>query len=386
MVVKDLDDTPRTLTEHLTELRGRLVFALLAVTLTTALSATFAPQIFTAAIAPLRDVLKDNARVETIIVHDDPERLTDLQAVILDEERLRLRTTVGDLGGLARLVREGAESRRPVDLVLVSARTIDADGAYVSDVLEGVEPAPFVAYLVEDADSPEVRQLMLDGAVVLLEPLRPAVVKRITRRAAASAGKNANPDKLVVLSPLDIFFAYLKIALICGLFMACPMWLYQAWAFVAPGLYASEKTVVLPVVVSGSVLFIGGGMFAYYLMFPMMFDFLVNQMMPDTLSASFTVDNYLSLLLRLTVAFGVVFELPLAISLLAMVGVVTPQSLAKGRKYAIVIAFVAGAFLTPADPLSQIMMAGPLIVFYEIGIILARFLGKPAPSDESAKS
>ncbi|MGF1508797.1 MAG: twin-arginine translocase subunit TatC [Myxococcota bacterium] len=385
MVVKDIDDTPRTLTEHLTELRGRLLFALLAVTLTTSVCAVFAAPIFDAAIEPLRNVLKDNARVETIVVHSDPDQLVQLEASIRNEERLRLRDSLSDLGALSQRIRAAASSRRPVDLVLVSSETIDADGAYVSDVLEGVEPTPFVAYLVDDKDAPEVQQLMLDGAVVLLEPLRPAVIKRITRRAAAAAGKNANPDKLVVLSPLDIFFAYLKIALICGLFAASPFWLYQSWAFVAPGLYASEKTVVLPVVMSGSILFISGGLFAYYLMFPLMFDFLVNQMLPDTLSASFTVDNYLSLMLRLTVAFGIVFELPLALALLAMIGVVSAASLRKGRRYAIVIAFVAGAFLTPADPLSQLMMAGPLIIFYEIGIILARFLGKRPEASTSSE-
>jgi sec-independent protein translocase protein TatC len=100
-------------------------------------------------------------------------------------------------------------------------------------------------------------------------------------------------------------------------------------------------------------------------------------MLPQTLAASFTVDNYIGLLLRLTVAFGVVFELPLAIAMLAAIGLVTPQSLSRMRKYAIIIAFVLGAFLTPADPISQVLMAGPLIIFYEIGIILARFVGRP---------
>ena len=220
----------------------------------------------------------------------------------------------------------------------------------------------------------------------------PARLGREIRRAAAAAGKIARDDKLVVLSPLDPFFAYLKIGLVCGLFMACPVWLYQAWRFVAPGLYDKEKSVVGPAVTSASLLFIAGGAFAYFLMFPMMFDVMVNQMMPSALAASFTVDNYLSLLFTMTVAFGVVFELPLIIALLARVGLVTPEFLVKWRRYAIVLAFVIGAVLTPADPVSQIFMSIPLVVFYEVGIVLARIMAKkrrataeaPDPADEAA--
>lgn len=375
----DIDDTPYTLTEHLTELRTRLIRAGIAVVLTSAICLGFSPQILDYATEPLREVLRSNSRIVTWLVHDEP---IELEAALSQDPRIRFEGTAANLGALSQEVRAASGGRRPVDLVLVSAEAIDADGAYVSDVLEGVEPAPFVAYLVDDPDSRAVKQLQLDGAVVLLEPLRAAVVKRIARRAAGAAGKSNNPDRLVVLSPLDVFFAYLKIALVCGLFLACPFWLFETWAFVAPGLYAKEKRVVGPVIVSGSLLFVGGGLFAYFVMFPVMFDFLVNQMLPQTLAASFTVDNYLGLLTRLTLAFGVVFELPLALALLAMVGLVTPESLAKYRKYAIVIAFIAGAFLTPADPMSQVLMAVPLVVFYEIGILAARLVARPPSAVE----
>jgi sec-independent protein translocase protein TatC len=109
-------------------------------------------------------------------------------------------------------------------------------------------------------------------------------------------------------------------------------------------------------------------------MFPLMFDVLVNQMMPQDLSGSFTVDNYLMMLFGMTLAFGVIFELPLVIAMLARVGLVTPEFLRKWRRYWIVAAFVIGAVLTPADPISQSLMALPLIVFYEIGIVLARVM------------
>lgn len=376
-MLRDIDETPFTLTEHLSELRWRLLKAVIAVVTTSGICLAAAPQILDYSTEPLRSVLREGSRVETVVVHHEPEGADALRDMVVADERARFRGASDSLLSAVDTVRAVVESRRPIDLMLVSSESIGADGAYVSDLLEGVEPTPFVAYLVDDPDAPAVRQLQLDGATVILEPVRGPVLSRVIRRAAAAAGKANNPDRLVVLSPLEVFFAYLKIALVAGLFLACPVWLYQAWAFVAPGLYAKEKRIVLPVVLSASGLFLAGGLFAYYVMFPVMFDFLVNQMLPQTLAASFTVDNYIGLLLRLTVAFGVVFELPLAIAMLAAVGVVTPQGLARMRKFAIVIAFVLGAFLTPADPISQVLMAGPLIIFYEIGIILARIVGRP---------
>jgi sec-independent protein translocase protein TatC len=289
---------------------------------------------------------------------------------------VRLAGRVTELEAVRGLAERAIASRRPIDMVLVSSRALGEDGALAADLLDGLEPAPYVAYLVPDARAPIVGELMLEGANVVVDPPRPAVVSRLVRRAAAAAGKAAGGDKLVVLSPLDPFFAYLKIAMVVGLFLACPVWLYQAWRFVAPGLYENERAFVLPTIASGSLLFVSGGAFAYFLMFPMMFDVLVNQMMPATLASAFTVDNYLGLLLRLTVAFGVVFELPLALALLSMVGIVTPDGLKRFRRYAIVLAFVVGAFLTPADPLSQFMMAVPLILFYELGIFASTLLAR----------
>ncbi len=379
-MLKDLDDTAYTLTEHLGELRGRLFKGLLAVLVTSGACLAFAPTILDYATEPLRATLRDGNRVETLIVHQQPEGRAALERTLAGLDRARIRGADATLKEAVSLVRSAASSRYPIDLLLVTAESIGADGAYVSDLLEGVEPAPYVVYLVADPEAPAVRELQLDGATVVLEPVRVPVMRRLVRRAAGAAGKASNPDRLVVLSPLEVFFAYLKIAIVFGLFLACPIWLYQAWAFVAPGLYAHEKRLVLPVVLSASLLFVSGGLFAYYVMFPVMFDFLVNQMLPQTLTASFTVENYIGLLLRLTVAFGVVFELPLVIALLAYVGIVDVPMLSRMRKYAVIFAFVLGAFLTPADPMSQLLMAIPLVVFYEVGIIVARVVGKKRKS------
>ena len=373
MSLDEPDGQQLSLVEHLDELRGRLIKAILGVLLTTALCLIFAPRILDYSIKPLRQALAERTRVETLLVYPDNEAAKDFSSKLSDHPRIRFRGRYDDLADVADLVRSAGHSKAPIDLVLVASHAIGADGALMSDLLEDIEPAPYVAYLVGSVNDPAVAELQLEGALVLLDPPRTAVLNRTVRRAAGAAGKAKGGD-LVVLSPLEPFFAYVKIALVCGLFLACPIWIFQAWMFIAPGLYGYEKKVALPAVLGASLLFIAGGMFAYYGMFPLMFDVLVNQMMPASLTASFTVDKYLSLLLRLTVAFGAVFELPLVITALAAVGVVTSETLVTFRKYAVVGAFVLGAFLTPADPLSQIMMAVPLVIFYEIGILSAKAL------------
>jgi sec-independent protein translocase protein TatC len=387
-----MDESKYTLTEHLSELRGRLAKSLLAVIITSSVALFFADDLLTLSIEPLQKALRSKSRLETVVIDDDQARREALVARLEGDERIRLVGNAGDIEELGAMATEAAKVKKPLDLVVVAASATDNLGTRAHDVLEGLEPQPHVVYLITQKDSATLQELTLDGISVMPAAPSPARLGREIRKAAAAAGKIARDDKLVVLSPLDPFFAYLKIGLVCGLFMACPVWLYQAWRFVAPGLYDKEKSVVGPAVTSASLLFIAGGAFAYFLMFPMMFDVMVNQMMPSALAASFTVDNYLSLLFTMTVAFGVVFELPLIIALLARVGLVTPEFLVKWRRYAIVLAFVIGAVLTPADPVSQIFMSIPLVVFYEVGIVLARIMAKkrrataeaPDPADEAA--
>lgn len=371
-----MDENKYTLTEHLSELRGRLAKSLLAVIVTSSVALFFADDLLTLSIEPLQKALRSKSRLETVVIDDDQARREALVARLDDDERIRLVGSAGDIEELGTLATDAVKAKKPLDFVVVAASATDNLGTRAHDVLEGLEPQPHVVYLITQRDSATLQELTLDGISVMPAAPSPARLGREIRKAAAAAGKIARDDKLVVLSPLDPFFAYLKVGLVCGLFLACPVWLYQAWRFVAPGLYDKEKSVVGPAITSASLLFLSGGAFAYFLMFPMMFDVMVNQMMPSALAASFTVDNYLSLLFTMTVAFGVVFELPLIIALLARVGLVTPEFLIKWRRYAIVLAFVIGAVLTPADPVSQVFMSIPLVVFYEVGIVLAKIMAK----------
>jgi sec-independent protein translocase protein TatC len=189
-------------------------------------------------------------------------------------------------------------------------------------------------------------------------------------------------NKLVFLTPTEAFWTQMKIALITGLFIAAPVILWQVWRFVAPGLYDHERKYAAPFVIIGSLLFIGGGSFSLFVVVPYAIGFLLSFGTAD-LVPMISVGSYFDFLLKFTLAFGLVFELPLAITLLARMGVVTPRLLARNRKYAILGAFIASAILTPTpDAFNQALMAGPLIVLYEVGIISARIFGRrraPAP-------
>ena len=193
--------------------------------------------------------------------------------------------------------------------------------------------------------------------------------------------------KLVFTAPAEAFWVQMKVGLIVGIFLAAPAILWQVWSFVAPGLHQHEKKYALPFVVIGSLLFIGGGAFSLFVVTPYAIQFLLSYARPG-LKPMITLQNHVDFLLKFTLAFGAVFELPLALTILARIGIVNSKMLARNRKYAILGAFIAGAVLTPTpDAFNQTLMAGPLILLYEVGIICARIFGrKPAPAPEPAPS
>ena len=196
--------------------------------------------------------------------------------------------------------------------------------------------------------------------------------------------------KLVFTTPTEAFWTYMKVAMIMGLFIAMPVILWNVWAFVAPGLHKHERKYAAPFVIIGSLLFLAGGAFALFVVVPFAIAFLVSFGQEQGLKAMITVSSYIDFILKFTLAFGVVFEMPVVITLLSMLGVVTPQFLAKNRKYAILINFIIAAVLTPTpDIVNQSLMAGPLIVLYEVGIICSRVFGRkktpPAVIEEAAK-
>lgn len=180
---------------------------------------------------------------------------------------------------------------------------------------------------------------------------------------------------MIATSVVAPVMAPLKLALFVALFAAMPYVLYQAWAFVAPGLYKREKRFAIPLVVSSIVLFYAGAAFAYFVVFPLMFGFLTNTA-PVGVQVMTDMSNYLDFVVLLFFAFGVAFEIPIATVLLAATGLVRIETMAKNRGYVVLGIFVIAAFLTPPDAISQSFMAVPMYLLYEIGIILSRVLLK----------
>jgi sec-independent protein translocase protein TatC len=180
-------------------------------------------------------------------------------------------------------------------------------------------------------------------------------------------------SSMIATSLVSPFTAPLKLSLFVALFIAMPYVLYQAWAFVAPGLYKREKRFAIPLVVSSIVLFYAGVAFAYFVVFPLMFAFLTTTA-PTGVQVMTDITNYLDFVLLLFFAFGVAFEMPVATVLLAATGMVRLETMTKNRGYVILGIFIIAAFLTPPDALSQTAMAIPMWLLYEIGIVMSRIL------------
>jgi sec-independent protein translocase protein TatC len=181
------------------------------------------------------------------------------------------------------------------------------------------------------------------------------------------------------------FFVYLKVALVAGIFFTAPIIIYEIWAFIAPGLYVQEKRYVVPFVFFSSLLFLVGALFAYYVVCPFGFRFLLGFAAPN-IQPMLAIKEYFSFSTKLLLAFGFVFQLPLFIVFLSKAGIVTPETLSRQRKYVILLIFAVAAFLTPPDVATQFMMAGPLLALFEIGIIMARIFGKKGEEPEEKKA
>lgn len=195
--------------------------------------------------------------------------------------------------------------------------------------------------------------------------------------------------QLVALTPTEAFWTSMKLSMIAGLFVAMPVILWQVWAFVSPGLHSHERRFALPFVLVGSVLFLGGAAFALFVVVPFALTFLLNFGRDQGIQPMISVSSHVDFVLKFTLAFGLVFELPLALTLLSMLGLVTPAFLNKNRKYAVLINFIIAAILTPTpDILNQALMAGPLCLLYEVGIASAWLFGrrkpKPKPKEDAA--
>jgi sec-independent protein translocase protein TatC len=197
-------------------------------------------------------------------------------------------------------------------------------------------------------------------------------------------------DRRMIFTALyEAFFTYLKVAFFGAVFFSFPMWATQAWLFIAPGLYRSEKRAIMPFLLASPVLFLFGAALAYYFIFPLAWHFFISFETPagaDTVAIQLEakVSEYLSLVMHMILAFGLAFQMPVLLVLLCRVGILSVESLRKGRRYAIVGMFVVAAIITPPDVISQVGLAVPLILLYEISILFAAWTKPKPPKPEGA--
>ncbi|MCB0347700.1 MAG: twin-arginine translocase subunit TatC [Bdellovibrionales bacterium] len=190
---------------------------------------------------------------------------------------------------------------------------------------------------------------------------------------------------LVFTGVMDKFIAHMKVSLLSGIIITCPLWLYQVWRFVKPGLYQKEKKAIIAFLAVGTFLFLAGVAFVYFIVFPFAFEFLMS-FAGNTDSPMITIDEYLSFFISTTLMFGVVFELPLALTLLGMLGIVNAQFLRSSRRYALVVIAIVSAVITPPDVLSMVCIMVPLQLLYELSIFSVAFFGKRANTSSTEVS
>ena len=204
---------------------------------------------------------------------------------------------------------------------------------------------------------------------IILLPFANQIYSFIATPLIAKLPEGSSMIATEVASP---FFAPFKLTLFCGIFFSIPYILYQTWSFIAPGLYINERQLILPLLISSSLLFYLGIFFAYYVVFPILFAFLTTTV-PSNITVMTDINHYLDFILKLFFAFGVSFEIPIATILLIKSNFITIEKLGSNRPYIILFAFFVGMLLTPPDVISQILLAIPIWVLFEIGLVLGKY-------------
>jgi len=237
----------------------------------------------------------------------------------------------------------------------------------------------FISHLIEMRDRLLRAVLAVVIIFVCLFPWAQDIYALLARPLLAALPKGGQMIATEITTP---FFVPMKVTMMAAFLLALPWVFYQAWAFVAPGLYQHEKRIGVPLVIASVILFLMGMAFAYFLVFPLVFHFIVS-VTPTGVAVMTDIGKYLDFVLTMFMAFGITFEVPIAVVLLVKMGMVSVAKLREIRPYVIVGSFVVGAIFTPPDVVSQFMLATPLWVLYELGIIVAALISKPQPESVS---
>lgn len=242
------------------------------------------------------------------------------------------------------------------------------------------DKSPFTEHLGELRDR-LVRAFIAVGVGFLIAYFFKEKLFEFLTAPLVQAMAEAGNAKLIFTGLPEAFFTYLKVSLLAGIVVATPVIFYEFWMFVSPGLYRDEKKYLIPVVVLSIFFFLVGSSFGYFVVFPYGFRFFLG-FATETIQAMPSMKEYLSFASKMLLAFGFVFELPLVLTFMARMGLVNGDFLKKNRKYAVLIFFIGAAVITPPDVVTQIMMALPLMILYEISIIGARIFGRKGPEAE----
>ena len=237
----------------------------------------------------------------------------------------------------------------------------------------------FISHLVEMRDRLLRAVIAIVVLFVLLFPWAQDLYALLAKPMLAALPQGGQMIATEVTTP---FFVPIKVTMMTAFLLALPWVFYQMWAFVAPGLYQNEKRLGVPLVIASVVLFLLGMAFAYFLVFPVVFGFIVG-VAPEGVAVMTDIGKYLDFVMTLFIAFGITFEVPVAVVLLVKMGMVSIVKLREIRPYVIVGAFVVGAIFTPPDVISQFMLAVPMWVLYELGIVVASMITKPKPEAEA---
>ncbi|WP_207301128.1 twin-arginine translocase subunit TatC [Aquabacterium lacunae] len=251
--------------------------------------------------------------------------------------------------------------------------------------MQGTEQ-PFVAHLVELRDR-LIRALLGVGVCFIALAIYPGPAGLYDLLAAPLMSALPTGATMIATSVISPFMVPIKITMLAAFVIALPVVLWQAWAFIAPGLYSHEKKLVLPLVVSSTALFYMGMAFCYFFVFGKVFTF-IQQFAPKSITAAPDIESYLSFVMNMFLAFGASFEVPVVVVILARMGIVTIEKLKDFRGYFIVVAFVIAAVVTPPDVVSQLALAIPMCILYEVGIWAAQLSApkeeaKPASADKA---
>ncbi len=372
-----MDSRKLTIGQHLEELRMRILRALLWILAAFVVAFWFQAELMTLVVQPhvsAIETISGRLRGEAFerrFATAAPE--VEEVFAALSNARERLQTAEAELP---------AEALDAVRAEVVRGQVL-ADSATAA--AQAFERA--LASYQAGADSTALPGLIsaLDRWRTAVRTFEQEVAQGLRARLPESEEKVLEVDpKLRVLRYPESFLSHFKVALILAIFFASPLAGRELWSFVAAGLYAHESRYVVIFAPASFFLFVGGALFGYFILIPIGLSYMATYGDPSYLALGITLSDYLSLFILLTVFLGLVFQLPLILLFLGKIGLVDPPRLRKGRRYLILLAFVLSAVLTPPDPITQVLMAVPMVLLYEIGIVLVQLFGKPVTAPEEA--